>query len=443
MAFTFRLQPRTVIYLLVSWLLVGFFNIGYYIGDMLDYSTYDENFAMYALWGQHALPGVFLLLALVRGCGEAVIRGKRLFPSVMLSYEKILFVIMVLAAFEFIWGLLHFGNPLVYVFGDTYKLAFVPVLYFAVVGLGGEDNLLSTRIIQISIGAVMIELMVILWIIFSRNTYVLFSSSTFLIPLIYYGLDAKRPRDYFYIVAAVSAGILTYKRGAWAAILISLTAILFLGGVFNRTMSYCRVVLFGFVVFAGIYAGAWGVGLETELAENVQIISTNLISRFEDSYAKGPMGISAGVSASGRLAEAEASFEYWAKEGTLMEYLFGMGSGAQYPGDARIGSTGMTHNIHNTYSTFLFRTGVVGELLFLILVFLFMKEVGWAILRNPNIQAEEYILLKFGFVWFIVMLVMAIKSHHYWADVWMALIMGICGIILRRRGLFLRSPRSS
>lgn len=214
----------------------------------------------------------------------------------------------------------------------------------------------------------------------------------------------------------VALSILSLKRGNWVAIALAIMCVLLLATRRARAVAFVSCL----VLLAGV--GAYKIGL-----------MDLIVARFMYTFS-GERGVDS--STFERLAEAAGALATLKAQGTPLVYLTGLGHGAEFMADpsfplstAGTGSApGLYHHIHITPFLLLFRYGVVGGVLYALIVLPALATAARLASRSFRAFAVQH---RYGQVYIatlihvLVTLVLGMKGNIIYGDADFAMVVFI------------------
>lgn len=349
------------------------------------------------------------------------------------TYEKILAWFLVLDIAVFCVGLMN-GNDFIYLLGDTYKLVIVPLICLTGLMIYNRDLPLEKiikAIFYIILGVFFVEFSFQIAAIILRHHPIIFSVDSFMVPLTL--LLLKTYKKWWYwplIITCLASAILSLKRTNWVIVLVIVGLAFFIDLGLRKSiwlfvvrgLKLMSVIIFLVIItfwpLRSMYLTAWS-------SVSYRLHSTGL----QDS------------SSVARFAEADAAIRHMQAQNHWSVWLFGMGNGAKWNYKFYKGITDekyrplvsdyTTHEIHNTFGVFIFRTGFIGLLLYL----WFMANILWQIwqkLRHGSTDVNYNIYLKVLFVFLILRFVTGSSAFIFWGDFMMGVAVVLTSYLLRQ-----------
>lgn len=266
-----------------------------------------------------------------------------------------------------------FGNDLLFTVGDTYRLALVPLvwlLYSLVLNsFKAIELVLKMHLLVAVIGIIPTGITVGIALASDQSTYALagvsFLAMAYLLAILVFDRQrwgiAGRSAALVVFAVMLALNVISQSRGAWIV---------------------CLMLMVGALVLAPLRAGRVVVALLAIFAVGVSVLSAvpALESRGQQIFAESERRFEEAVSArpqAGGVRNRETSIDSRLQEATHaiddlkdagpMAFLVGRGNGAQYPSTVSGGDTlpgsGLRHHIHVTWVSVLYRLGLLGLLL--------------------------------------------------------------------------------
>lgn len=347
--------------------------------------------------------------------------------------DRILLCFLVLAGFSFCVGVLA-GNQFSYVLSDTYRIVMLPVIYWTITlcvrSSKHAQSIISTlaALLVIQQARDGITAMSVLTAEGPARIDAVFWVQNLVAVLIFVALASgtDRPsRRVFFLAMAVVVLLIglasAFRTYIGVLALVAICMVLLRRGALIRSSRQMipPIVLAALVVVV--------VGLAVPSVQRVATTSIETLTLRFDRFLSGDEN-----TAQGRSAENAAILARMREQ--PMRFITGFGVGAEYdlPLDASIYAAQLAswneyrvHNIHNSYTTMLFRSGLAGVVL---LVALFLAGLRLAY-RVPQVWSSPL-----AWVPFLIVLTFAACSWFFYfvpGDIVFAVGLGLAGAVLR------------
>ncbi len=363
-------------------------------------------------------------------------------------YERI---IILLAFFNLIWlvvGVLMKNDP-GYIVSDTYKFFIFPVVYFSIIKIIKNENI--KNVLNTFYRIVIIVLIVSL----GEQIFQLFSpgflevgtaGATTVLPislLFFFSTENKnifwnfpKNKTLFLLILALSSIIFSLSRGEWVAASVGLT-VAFIFIVFKKMLFFLiKSLPLIFITVIVILL------LSTFTIEPVDKITNQLKAKFIATKAdvESTMDVlsskkQATLSFDVKIAEGIDSLSHMKERGSFLNYIIGMGNGAQYKiqttkSTRYISSKGeyFKHQIHNIFVAIFFRRGILGLsfvlLLFSVMMLTYFK--AWSYCKD-----QRRIIFGATLITFLMILVKQLSVYSFFFNIYFIIFLGLIGVLLR------------
>jgi len=422
-SFPVYFNAATVIYLLAF---VSCVVISLFFPRLLGYS--EDTWAGYyitigkllSIWGAFfgAVIGIVAFYVVLRGLRTA--GGESSLLLRMNRLELVLLLIFLYNLISFVVGLLA-GSPLNYLVGDTFKGALIPFLYFIT-----KRNFISPG----RVWSFMILLLVGETCIMAVPGLITinFAGRTFLYTLFFtlFYEENKRGRKLLFLAGTVYALYIVVATAAFRGTIIIFFVIVAANILLSiREANILRPFSWLVVGVALFAVGTGFFGLELE--KNIEKVSGRFTSTL--SGKREQFGFEESVFQ--RIGETLNVIESLKRAGVVGE-MVGLGNGAVLnntwitPSERAIYKTQFKHNIYITLISTLFRQGVIGVILYLLLywyilkrVFLFRKNLPYVIPRR------EYVYLKLLLLYHVSVILYGFVAYVYIGNSTVALTLSV------------------
>jgi hypothetical protein len=350
------------------------------------------------------------------------------------------------AAAGLVVGLLNQNGP-IYLVGDTYKLLLMPALYVLV------------RLL-VKASEVRPVLAAVVWCEFVCTTLVLSLERLLtageghlerlggpsMLPFIYFLVlfiheqrPQKRMRYLLLLTTCVFAVAITASRRCWITALVICVLLALTENKGRLVRATTQIVASACVVSAL-------VALFPVTRSLAQAMISDSLSKLHETYVGGRLGQS-GLQ---KLYEVNRSLDGTVRSGRLVPTILGNGSGAQFtdwwaaqggPGVQVYAETDYRiHNIHNTYSSALFRMGLIGLGVLLVFVTIVLRVLFRLNSAQGGLPKEYRLTVEVLLLFFTVTFLLDMNSIYcvigeYYAGV----LFGLIGV-LDREAAFRRKP---
>lgn len=415
-----------IIFVLVN--LVGCVILFYVWSSKMQFGWQIPNMLQPLIRLQGFLPGLFIL-----SCFLYIWSRRPL--KLRFGYEKALLAILALDVLWLFVGLIN-QNNLIYTLGDTYRLAVVPLVCFSCLLFyrpGLSVNSIAKILFYLLCFLFLVEFGLQLASVIIRQRPIIFSVDSFIVPLTFLLLkNKKRWYEWLFLLACAASALISLKRTNWVILVciilfwIIIEIILkapwrrLLGQLTKLTLVLMAVMAIIMIIWPGLWSNS----------------VADLKARW---YVTGLQDSSTVA----RYAETEAALWQMRLEGGPLVWLWGFGNGASwknefYPGiwdlqyPLQIQADAATHHIHNTFGAFIFRTGLIGLLLYLYFYFDFNKQV-WRILRSYAINDQTKLYFKVLLIFMWLRFITSAVALMFWGDFLMAVAVALGSLWLRQQ----------
>ena len=365
---------------------------------------------------------IFTCILIVRFC----LAGKRVFK--INPFEKYLFLLLIVDLMAFVVGLIR-HNALVFLVGDTYKFAVIPLAYFCTTQtLGTRDAkklflfiiILETAVTLESFSVYAVRLAVGIYGRTPEHSISLLAFVFFMVSLTSNDQLSRRRRN-IYSAILVMIGItamLSRARTLWLQVFLCPFILLLVERKTVVIRSLFRPAVFALVLLIplSLFVGAMYRNVIGELG--LRIGETLKLLRTTEQA-------SAALSGDRRVVETKAALDVYLESPNILNFIAGMGNGAEfYAPSAALGMgsrPGYKHHLHNGYVSLFFRMGVVGLTLFLLFAF--------SMLRSMYVDIKHrhagLIISRVIFVSFVLTLMELMTIYSFVGDIKWGVLFGL------------------
>lgn len=345
------------------------------------------------------------------------------------NFEKYLFILLIVDLMAFMVGLAH-QNAIIFLIGDTYKFAVMPLAYFC-----------TAQTLKLKDAQKLFVFIIIL------ETVVTLESFIFYIARLAMGIYERSPQHsisllaliFFLIILTSKKRLLLKKRFVYWILLLIIGITSMLSQA--RTL-WVQIILCPFILLLierkrlvaksisklAIYA----LILLIPLLLSFSNITHELGQRVTGTFAliRAAREISPILSADRRVSETKSTLNKFAESPNILNFLVGFGNGAEfYAPTSALGmgsKPGYKHHIHNGYLSLFFRMGLVGLSAFLIFSFSTLKSI-YLISKHGNGKPppEHMQISNVMFVYLAVTLVEFLTIYSFIGDIKWGVLLGL------------------
>jgi O-antigen ligase len=338
------------------------------------------------------------------------------------SFEKYLYLLLFVDLVAFLIGLIH-RNATVFLIGDTYKFAVIPLAYFCT-----TQTLKARDAGRLFLFIVMLEAAVTL------------ESFGFYAVRLAMGTYGRAPQHaislltFIFLMTALASGdrLSLRRRNVYSAMLvvISLTAVLSQARTLWVQILLCPFILMlverkTAVVRAILRPAAFALILLIPLLLGVGAIYRDVVSDLGGRIAETATLVKATLPGTSRIVEARAALSRYTGSPNVLDFVVGMGNGAEfYAPDVALGMgsrPGYKHHIHNGYVSLFFRTGIVG----LIFFFLFAASTLKRMYVVAKLSLRSNLIPAVIFVYFVATLIELLTIYSFFGDIKWGILFGV------------------
>jgi len=361
----------------------------------------------------------------------------------LLPHELWLVVFLILGFFSGLIGLIR-GNDLVYLLGDTFKYALFPLTYFTVVS---ASRTIKSRIwmfrtlvaIGLAYNIAALVMQSFNFLVSSRATLgrgMDFLSWIYvLLVLAHWKVSRHRTTGrWWYILLAVLvilAGILSLERRDWLFVLVSILAVAWI----SRSKVYATFNLVVVIVVLAALSATLALVFSEQFNASWGFVARRVEFTFDTDQGLDP-------SSRNRLTEIQLAGEHAIESGGVGNFVLGMGSGAEYysptsvsASSNRLGapSSGLLHQIHNTYFSVLFRMGIVALIVLILFLVSLMSRTYWHLrsLRRGmvagRLQVERFLFTATLFLFLLITAAVEWNVAYGVGNVQVGIVLGLLG----------------
>lgn len=374
-----------------------------------------------------AISGSILLILTCLLFGRFCLRGSRTFH--LYGFEKYVFVLLLVDLIALMVGLVR-RNAAVFLIGDTYKFAVIPLAYFC------TTQTLKTREAE--------KLFIFILVL---ETVVTLESFLFYVIRLAAGVYERAPQHpvsllalIFFLVTLTSEGQLSRKRRItyWSLLLvIGIIALLSQARTLWVQILLCPFILLLIerkpLVIKSVFKFAVCIlillipiliyisSITQELGQRV----TGTLELVRDAWDLAPA-----LSGDRRVVETKSALNHYAESSNILNLLVGFGNGAEfYAPSAALGMgsrPGYKHHIHNGYLSLFFRMGITGLTAFLLFAFSALRSM-YAVARHHDekMPAAYLIMSKVIFVYLAATLLEFITIYSFIGDIKWGVLLGL------------------
>jgi hypothetical protein len=419
-------------------------NTGRLLGFVL-ITPFVASIIMNISFGAGLLPPIAMRQALIRGV--AFYSGVALFVvfvyaltsrtlSIQMSIDRVF-------TFWIFWGFISMligmfnGFTIAYIASDTYKWMVLPLAYFSIKGLVIYRKVNTERVLNIfiAIGGIatfIVGSIIILRFLASRKVSIFGTGGVdilfyiFLIASISEKNEPTKKRILYLLMLlfVTLVGIMTLKRGIWFALMLAFV----LSWILNPKIRTIDSVKYSIILLV--------IGTLLLMFAPTEIIQS-VTYRWEYTFAFQQSKQEYDPSTEARFIEAESAIREMEMRGGNLNYLVGMGTGAEYltPIIGREGSRpGYDHQIHMTYVDILFREGLVGILLLCALILTISKKYFEVrrLYKSNMVREDDFKTVMLIYIAFMVLLFQIFSGLGFIGDITWGILLGVFGAVITK-----------
>lgn len=369
---------------------------------------------------------IFACILFARFC----LAGQRIFE--LHKFEKYLFLLLLVDLMAFMIGLIR-RNALVFLIGDTYKFAVIPLAYFCTTQTleSGDAKrlflfivILETVVTLESFSVYAVRLAMGIYERTPEHTISLLAFIFFMVALTSEDRLSSRRRN-LYSVMLVMIGItaiLSRARTLWVQVLLCPFILLLIQKrtIVIRSMfrpaAFALVLLIPFLLLVGAVFHNVASELGLRISETFELLWATEQT-------------STALSGDRRIVETKAALGTYLESPNVLNLIVGMGNGAEfYAPSAALGmgsKPGYKHHIHNGYVSIFFRMGVVGLTLFLIFTFSMLRSM-YVFIKHHD---QELVISRAIFVYFVATLMELMTIYSFIGDIKWGVLFGLFRIM--------------
>jgi O-antigen ligase len=379
---------------------------------------------------------IFAGILVIRIC----MMGRRSFK--LYSFEKYLLFLLFIDFIALVVGLIR-GNSPIFLIGDTYKFAVIPLAYFCTVQTLRAENvkrlflfiiLLETAVTLESFGVYAVRLSKGFYERAPEHSISLLAFVFFLV-LLSSRRELSRWKNLICFILVVIIGItaiLSQARTLWAQMLLCPFILLL---VERKSIVAASILKFA------VYALMLLIPLSLIFSDAYYNITESLNQRIRETSAifKSNRQFAPVLSADRRVVEVKATMNMYSELPNPADFLVGFGNGAEfYAPSAALGMgsrPGYKHHIHNGYISIFFRMGILGLLAFLVFIFFTLRNINGAI-RHGFISEKASIwtlsIQKSIFIYLILTLIEFLTIYSFIGDIKWGVLLGLYRVSIQK-----------